>query len=155
MSTYWQLKTQADPLETLRGFLKEIWIQTGIDGILIPYRMPENGNLRPNLIDSPEQLAGTDPFAPIMLKNMAVLVAELIQEYPHDRFGAVMRPCELRALVEMHKHEPINLDHVFIIGMDCLGTFPAEDYPWRAERKSGEIKPLERDPEIFKARWHL
>jgi formate dehydrogenase subunit beta len=137
MSTYWQLNTKKDPLGALQTFLQKLWPNAEIDGILIPCRMPENGAVKPYLLDAPEQLAYADPFAPVMLKNMAVLVAELTQEYPHNRFAAVLRPCELRALIEMHKHNAVDLERVFLIGMECLGTFPAEDYNWRAERKDG------------------
>jgi formate dehydrogenase subunit beta len=113
------------------------------------------------LIDSPDQLSQADPFAPIMLKNMAILVDELTREYPQNRFGAVLRPCELRALIEMKKHNSINLDQVFLIGIECLGTFPADDYSWRAERKAGasnltrEILKFARQGGIFESRYRM
>jgi formate dehydrogenase subunit beta len=96
-----------------------------------------------------------------MPKNMAILVAELIQEYPQNRVGVVMRPCELRALIEQHKHRPLNLERVFLIGMECLGTFPQEDYNWRAERKDGainltyEILKFARQGGIAETRYRL
>jgi formate dehydrogenase subunit beta len=41
----------------------------------------------------------------------------------------------MRALIEMAKHDGFDVNRVLTISIDCLGTFPPDDYAWRAERK--------------------
>jgi formate dehydrogenase subunit beta len=43
--------------------------------------------------------------------------------------AAVLRPCEIRAFVELVKLNQGNMDDVLLIGMDCLGAFSNADYP--------------------------
>jgi formate dehydrogenase subunit beta len=128
---------------------------------LVPLRTPETDEIKIHLIDTPEQLEFADPFAPIMPLNAATLVAELTQEYPYNRFAAVLRPCELRALVEMVKLDSFNLERVFLIGIECLSTFPEQDFQWRAERKNGsenltnEILMFARQGGLVESRYRL
>jgi formate dehydrogenase subunit beta len=131
------LLTNGDPLGATREFIARLWDQTDLDGMLIPLRDPETTVVRNHLLDHPDQLETADPFAPVMTVNSARLVQELSFEYPFDRFGVVLRPCELRALREMIARNSFDHTRVFVIGVDCLSTFPAEDYAWRSQRKGG------------------
>jgi formate dehydrogenase subunit beta len=137
MATQWMLETNGDPLGSIQLFLRDIWPNAAIDGILLPLRTAEERDVTPQLIDSPDQLDQADPFAPIMRVNAAQLVAELTHEYPFNSFAAVLRPCEMRALVEMLKHNAFQLDRVLLIGIECLATFPSGDFEWRSGRKKG------------------
>jgi formate dehydrogenase subunit beta len=58
----------------------------------------------------------------------------LLQEHREEQLGALLRPCEIRALVEMSKHNGFGPDELLTIAIDCLATFPADEYAWRAER---------------------
>jgi Pyruvate/2-oxoacid:ferredoxin oxidoreductase delta subunit len=40
----------------------------------------------------------------------------------------------MRALIEMTKHLSFTIDRLLTISVDCLGTFPADEYKWRLER---------------------
>ena len=42
--------------------------------------------------------------------------------------GVVLRPCEIRALVELVKLQQVSLDSFLIIGVDCWGTYSVQDY---------------------------
>ena len=39
-----------------------------------------------------------------------------------------MRPCEIRALIELSKRGRARLANVTVVGIDCLGTFEPFDY---------------------------
>jgi formate dehydrogenase subunit beta len=75
-----------------------------------------------------------------MTYNVAKWIPKWLQEHPDQRLGVLLRPCELRALVVKAKREGFSLDRLVTICVDCLGTYPAEDYPWRAERKGSSEK---------------
>ena len=161
MNTYWRLDTHGDPLGSIQLFFQDLWKNADFEGILVPLRTRESDQIKMHLIDTPEQLHYADPFAPIMPANAATLVAELTQEYPYNRFAAVLRPCELRALVELVKMDSFNLEQVFLIGMDCLSTFPRQDFQWRADRKNGsenltnEILLFARQGGVVESRYRL
>jgi coenzyme F420-reducing hydrogenase beta subunit len=40
----------------------------------------------------------------------------------------VLRPCEIRALVELAKLQQASLEHFLIVGLDCWGTYSVPDY---------------------------
>ncbi|MHC4173652.1 MAG: 4Fe-4S dicluster domain-containing protein [Planctomycetota bacterium] len=42
--------------------------------------------------------------------------------------AVVLRPCELRTLVELVKLQQASLDRFVVIGVDCWGTYSVEDY---------------------------
>jgi formate dehydrogenase subunit beta len=97
------------------------------------------------LVDDPDQLANVNPFIPIMLSNAASLIPELVERYPQDRLGALLRPCEMRAFTEMTKHHTFVTDRFLTISVDCLGTLPADEYQWRAERKQARSASLTQE----------
>ena len=81
------------------------------------------------------QLEEVNPFKPLMMENASRQVPRLRAERPNARLGALLRPCEMRALIEMVKHDSFDLDGFLTVSVDCLGTFPADEYEWRAARK--------------------
>ena len=42
--------------------------------------------------------------------------------------AVVLRPCEIRALVELVKLQQVSMDPFLIIGVDCWGTYSVQDY---------------------------
>jgi len=44
------------------------------------------------------------------------------------RIAAIMRPCEIRATIELLKLEQVDLGNVTLIGMDCPGALPLSDF---------------------------
>lgn len=53
--------------------------------------------------------------------------------------GVVLRPCEVRALVELVKLQQATLDPFLVIGVDCWGTYSVEDYAGRVEQSEGSV----------------
>ena len=45
----------------------------------------------------------------------------------------VLRPCEIRALVELVKLQQASMDPFLIIGVDCWGTYSVEEYAAKAK----------------------
>jgi formate dehydrogenase subunit beta len=129
------IETHGDPLGTIRRFINTVWEKANVDSMLVPINGSSDLSAHPSLIDNPEQLDDVNPFKPLMQINAANLVPNILKENPEKRIAIIFRPCEMRALMEMTKHDNFSLEQVLSICIDCLGTIPAEDFQWRSERK--------------------
>lgn len=130
MKTYFILRTHDDPLGAVRGFLGALFERARLDQLLVPLSAPETEQVGPQGVTKPEQLAAAAPFAPLMAVNAATLVAAARGKARSRRIGAVLRPCEVRALTAMAERESFDLGPFFLIGVDCLGTLPLEGGGW-------------------------
>jgi formate dehydrogenase subunit beta len=135
MDTLWTLETHGDPLGAVRGLMQAVWSQSSLDGMLVPLNGDGHILTKPRLLENPAQLEEVNPFKPLMMENASRQVPRLRAERPNARLGALLRPCEMRALIEMVKHDSFDLDGFLTVSVDCLGTFPADEYEWRAARK--------------------
>ncbi len=116
-----------DTLAALRGFLKLLLEREVVEALLLPVETSA-GAITPALVADPALLDAANPLAPVMGVNAAPLVGAVSVREPRGRIGALLRPCELRALVELVKLQQASLDDLVIIGMDCLGTYDVADY---------------------------
>jgi formate dehydrogenase (coenzyme F420) beta subunit len=135
LNNYWILDTHGDPLGTVNKFVNTLWDNGDLQGMLVSQNTldEEDGGMR--LLEDPKQFEQVNPFKPLMTFNAAKYVPQKLEDNPTARLGVILRPCEMRALTEMAKHAPINLDQLLTICIDCLGTYPADDVHWRTERK--------------------
>jgi len=138
MNTNWRLNTHGDPLGRLQTFAQAVWEQAGLDAMVVPADGHEQ------VLRAPGELSSVNPFLPLMKENVARRVAQALDRQPQSRFGAILRPCEMRSLSEMAARGALDPRNLLAICVDCLGTFPVEEYEWRAARK-GAGKRLSRD----------
>jgi len=82
----------------------------------------------PTLVTDPSQLDGVDPLAPAFAMNAAKIVARLTRKPMGAKVAAVLRPCEIRAFVELVKLKQGDTEELILIGIDCLGALPNKDY---------------------------
>jgi formate dehydrogenase subunit beta len=134
MNNVWSLETHGDPLGKLRDFIAKIWLETGLEGMLVTLNDGSETHSSPRYITDVSSINEINPFKPLMEINAARLIPELIANHPDAKIGALLRPCEMRALTEMTKHASFKIDNLLTISVDCLGTLPADEYQWRLER---------------------
>ena len=135
MDKPWFVKTHGDPLGVIQNLIVTTWDEFELDRLMVSM----NGGSQPELIDDPGQIEQLNPFRPLMTQNSAKYIPQLLDDYPDSRLGVILRPCEMRALIEMQKREQTHSKRLLTICVDCLGTYSRDDYQWRAERKgSGE-----------------
>jgi formate dehydrogenase subunit beta len=136
----WILETHGDPLGAVRDFVKTIWLESGLDGMLVTINGSNPADsldlsVKPQFIDDPQRLSEINPFKPLMTVNAARFVPSLVLDHPQAKIGLLLRPCEMRALAEVTRRLPgLTIDHFLTISVDCLGTLPADEYHWRAKR---------------------
>ncbi|MCX8062998.1 MAG: Coenzyme F420 hydrogenase/dehydrogenase, beta subunit C-terminal domain [Anaerolineales bacterium] len=145
MSHNLMVETHGDPLGAIRHILKTIWRNAKLEVVLTPTNGSTEVKHAPYLLNSPDELDSFNPFRPLMTSNTARFIPDLLGSRGKARkVGAVLRPCELRALKGMEKNYQVNTEGLLTISFDCLGTYPIEDYAWRTERKgSAEQLTLE------------
>jgi formate dehydrogenase subunit beta len=112
----------------LQGVFKTLLESDRIDALLVPWRLPMDRHVMPTLITDPEDLTHADPLAPSFPINAAKVVSRLTKRPYGEMIGVVMRPCEIRAFIELIKLKQGELDPVVIISLDCLGAFSNTDF---------------------------
>lgn len=124
-----------DVLGTLRGFLRRLVEAGVVEALYVPLEA-ESGSVLPALVTDPARLALANPLAPVMPINGARAVSALTGKHAPARLGVVLRPCEIRALVELVKLQQATLEDVILIGVDCPGTFEVTDFIARDGRQA-------------------
>ncbi len=131
-----------DLLAALRQFFGSILRLDDIKALLVPSRLPMKQMVMPTLITDPSRLDDIDPLAPVFPMNAAKVVSKLSRKPVGGTIAVVIRPCEIRAFIELVKLKQGRLDELVILGIDCLGAFGNADYLRLAE---GDTAPSSLD----------
>jgi len=119
---------EGDTLATLRSFLQRLLEKEIIEALLVPLEAPSGDTVMPALVKEPARLEKANPLAPVMPVNAASLISSLTVGKPREKIGALLRSCEIRALIELVKLQQAHLENLVILGIDCLGTYEVTDY---------------------------
>jgi formate dehydrogenase subunit beta len=122
-----RIDIQHSTLKTIQGLLRALLANGAVDGLLVPMALP-SGSVAPMLVTDPDALDQADPLAPVLPINAARAASLLTATDQQRTLGLVLRPCEIRALVELVKFQQANLDNALIIGIDCPGTYSVTDF---------------------------
>ncbi|MDO9125200.1 MAG: formate dehydrogenase [Deltaproteobacteria bacterium] len=137
--------------EAIKGFLKSLLEKGVIEALLIPKRLPSGDGFAQTLIHDPEKMDGACALSLTMPVQSAKVASHLSIKNLNKKVAAVLKACEIRAIVELAKFLQVKLDNLFLIGVDCPGTFEVSDYSKmiqegrEGEKLTGEIlKGMER-----------
>jgi formate dehydrogenase subunit beta len=132
MNQHWLLLTHGNPLGTVKKFLRDLFHEAQLEGLLVPALVEGSKGMHvtPRLLRNPEELSDTAPFVPFMPVNSAGMLPPLAHQYPGEKLGVVLRACEMRALTEMAEREIFDMNAFVLIGVDCLGTFQIPEEAW-------------------------
>jgi len=117
-----------DLLSGLRDFLKQVLAAEEIAAMLVPLQLPMKAMVMPALVSDPAGLDAANPLAPAFPLNAAKLASRLTRKPAGATVAAVMRPCEIRAFVELVKLKQARPDDLLIVGIDCLGAYGNNDF---------------------------
>ena len=121
------IDVQDSTLKTVQAVLRSLLVTGAVDALLVPVSLP-SGSVAPMLVKDPDALDQANPLAPVLPINAARAASLLTATNHQHTLGLVLRPCEIRALVELTKFQQASLDNALIIGIDCLGTYSVTDY---------------------------
>jgi formate dehydrogenase subunit beta len=128
-------------LTSIRSFFRQLFEHDILDALFVPLEV-DGGAILPALVTDPQRLEQANPLAPVMPINAARAVGALTGKHAPERLGAVLRPCEIRALVELVKLQQASLEDVLLIGIDCPGTYELSDYIERKRRGEVELEDI-------------
>lgn len=133
--------------EALRGLWRRM-LEGPFRAVLLPVEV-EGGLVAPGLVTSPEGVKGSRALAPYMGVNAARVLQMMTKvSPPSEPTAAVLRPCEVRATVELRKLLQVAEEKLWLVAIDCLGTYPLEEYRRRLEQGVAE----EAEPEETRLR---
>ncbi len=116
-------------LETLKQFLRELLEKGLVDALLVPMELTSGNNVVQTLVSNADKLEAANPLAPVLPVNSARIISAMTKVAPSQKkIGVVLRPCELRAVIELVKLKQISLQNLVLIGIDCFGTYSMNDY---------------------------
>jgi len=117
---------EVDYDETARTFLSRLWAIANFDIMLLPRNAIDGSDIQ--IINSSLDLVDAVPFDEQMVSNAASLVMDVVNHQKGKKIAALLRPCELRTLIELRKRGRVqwrtpNGDSgagwLLLIGHDC------------------------------------
>jgi formate dehydrogenase subunit beta len=118
-----------DLVSSLQDFFKTMLREGDISGLMVAQHLPMRSSVMPTLVTDPDKLDAVDPLAPVFPINAAKVVSKLTRKPLGGKVAVVLRPCEIRAFIELVKLKQGRVDDVVLIGMDCLGAYSNVHYP--------------------------
>ena len=116
-------------VSSLQDFFKTMLRDGGINGLMVAQHLPTKNAVMPTLVTDPDKLDAADPLAPVFPINAAKVVSKLTRKPLGGKVAVVLRPCEIRAFIELVKLKQGRVDDVVLVGVDCLGTYSNVKYP--------------------------
>ncbi len=115
--------------KTILKFLRTLLERNIFDGILIPMQVPARNSYVWVLVKEPSLLEEANPLSPMMPVQGAKALKSLTRKGKGNlRIAALMRPCEIRASIELSKLNQVHLENITLMSMDCPGALPLSDY---------------------------
>lgn len=118
-------------------FIKQALRKGCFDAVLMLSKAPESDSFVHLLIQDEALLKDALPICPIMPVQGAKALSSLTRlGKGKKRIAAVIRPCEVRATVELFKIGQVDLENIVLISIDCPGALPLAD--WVKDREQAE-----------------
>ncbi len=139
MTTCYKIEVEAsDPLSGLRRLTERVLGLESIDAVLAPLRPAGSPMIMPTLVSDPAKLAEMDPLAPAFALNGARMASRLTYRPSGHSLAVMLRPCEIRAFVELEKLNQAAREEIVLISCDCLGAMDNRTYLQSVGRDVGE-----------------
>ncbi|MEW5807198.1 MAG: 4Fe-4S dicluster domain-containing protein [Acidobacteriota bacterium] len=146
-------KSIDEGMKVLLEFLLE---KDKVRGIISLKKINGNKGISYSLMTSPEELRDALPLFPLMPANAGKLLSHItLRGALTEPLAVVLKPCELRAFIELVKMEQGSLDNSLFISQTCPGVYPLDTSingdleklvsQYRDESLSAEIIPAIRN----------
>jgi len=123
--------------QAIIGLLKSLLEKGVVEVILVPKGLPSGDGVVQTLVHDPEKLNGVSILSPTIPVQSARVASSLSAKNLGKKVAALLKPCEIRAVVELIKFLQVKLHHLYLIGMDCPGTFEVPEYARMAQEGKG------------------
>ena len=121
------LKIPKSTDEGVQDLLRYLLETNKVKAVFTLRKLNENGAVAYSLITDPNELKDILPLYPFMPGNAGKLLSHYtFNGASSEPVAVVIRPCELRAFIELVKRKKANLDNLLIISSTCSGVFPLD-----------------------------
>ncbi len=112
----------------LQNFFKRLLETKEIDALFMPVRLKESNSIMPSLLTDPTQIEDAVPLSPAFPINSARMVSRLSYKKSGRKTAVLLRPCEMRAFIELVKLKQGAREELILIGIDCPKALTSSDY---------------------------
>lgn len=99
-----------------------------VAGVFSLLKTDDKGGVCYSLITDVAQLKNSAPFQPLMPINAARALSRFTLDGPAPKpIAAVLRPCELRAFIELVKRAQASQENFLLISLTCGGVYPLKN----------------------------
>jgi len=99
------------------------------DAVILPMRVPAGDSFTYVLFKDKSLLKDAFILPPVMFVQGAKAVSSVTRLGEGNmKIAAIMRPCEIRAVIELAKLGQTNLENMTLISIDCPGVLPTSDF---------------------------
>ena len=118
---------ESHPDAAARDLLKALLASGKVRGVMTLVETGPAGEVNYQLVADAAVLDKATPLYPLMPANAGGLLSRLtVSEGFEEPVAAFLRPCELRALVELGKLHQIDAENILLISASCGGVYPLE-----------------------------
>lgn len=115
-------------IQTLQKLLKKALQSDSIDALLLPVKVPAGDSYAWILMQNPAVVDDASPMSAIMPVQGSKALKSLTRKGDGSlRIVVMLRPCEVRASIELFKLNQVNLDNITLISYDCPGALPLSE----------------------------
>jgi len=108
--------------ESVRGFLARL-MESGRIKAIVGLSRSSKSSASFAIVTRPEDIEGIDPFIPDYPVQGAEIVKRMTFVTPSpEKVLFILRPCEIRAVVELSKLNQVQLKNLYFMSMDCPGA---------------------------------
>lgn len=121
------LKINKGVEEGVQELLKFLLEKEKVKAVFTLTKTNKNNGISYSLITNPDMLKDAVSLYPLMPANGGKLLSRLtLKKALKEPIAAVVRPCELRAFIELVKREQGSLENFLFISSTCPGVYPLE-----------------------------
>lgn len=147
--TKYAVYKKISPEEGIRKLLDELFSKRLADALFVSAITPWSLLPMPHLFTFLDNMDRLTPLAPAAPFNAAVQAAQVLREVLDKKVALVLRPCEIRALIELSKLNQCVLDdNVIIIGIECGGRFENATFLKKIKNNGGLTASFYKDESI-------
>lgn len=136
-------------VEEIKGLLKKALEQKVIDAALGLYWMPSKDMLTLAVASAIDEIDNLEVIAPVMPVQAARVISNLTFTPSPLKIACIVKPCELRASVELIKLKQIMPENLIFISYDCGGAINVSDFKEAVLSGKGPVAELQEKNKAF------
>ena len=111
------------------GLLEKSMDKGIFDAVVVPMQVPAGDAYAYVFLKNKSLLKESHPIPPVMFVQGAKAISSITRLGEGNiKVAVIMRPCEVRATIELAKLGQTNIENMTLISMDCPGVMPTSDF---------------------------